>query len=88
MIRPVLIELAFFAAPFALYALFLWSTRRGGVFDRASWPLSRVLWLLLAAFLLMIGSFIVLVHWGGAPPRSTYVPAHVEDGKLVPGRTK
>ena len=34
----------------------------------------------------MIGSFIVLAHWGGEPPGSTYVPAHMENGKLVPGR--
>ena len=56
--------------------------------DRAQWPLARVLWLLMAALLLMIGSFVVLAHWGGAPPGATYVPAHVEDGKFVPGVTK
>ncbi len=88
MIRPVLTELALFVVPFALYALFLWATKRGGVLERVNWPLSHVLWLLIAAFLLVIGSFIVLSHWGGAPPRSTYIPAHLEDGKLVPGRTK
>ena len=61
---------------------------RAGVLDRAQWPLARVLWLLMAALLLMIGSFVVLAHWGGAPPGATYVPAHVEDGKFVPGVTK
>ena len=33
----------------------------------------------------MIGSFVVLAHFAGAPPGSTYVPAHIEDGKFVPG---
>ena len=47
--------------------------------------MSRVAWLLMAALLLMIGSFVVLAQWGGAPPGSTYVPAHFEEGKFVPG---
>ena len=37
---------------------------------------------------LMIASFIVLAQFSGAPPGSTYVPAHVEGGKLVPGVTR
>jgi len=36
----------------------------------------------------MIGSFVVLAQWGGSPPGSTYVPAHMEDGHFVPGQTK
>jgi hypothetical protein len=87
MIRPVLTELALFVAPFAVYAIVLWATR-AGVLDRANWPLSRVAWLLMAALFLMIGSFVVLSHWSGAPPGSTYIPAHIEDGKFVPGETK
>jgi hypothetical protein len=42
----------------------------------------------MAALVLTIGSFIVLAHWGGAPPGSTYVPARIEDGQFVPGETK
>ena len=58
------------------------------MFDLANWPLPHVLYLLIAAFLLVIGSFIVLAQWTGAPPGSTYIPAHIEDGKFVPGQTK
>jgi Family of unknown function (DUF6111) len=87
MIRPVLTELALFLTPFVLYAIFLWATR-AGVMDPKSWTLSRIAWLLMAALVLMLGSFIVLAQWGGAPPGSTYVPAHTEDGKFVPGGTK
>jgi hypothetical protein len=43
---------------------------------------------LVAALVLMIGSFVVLAQWGGSPPGSIYVPAHMEDGHLVPGETK
>ena len=42
-------------------------------------------WLTIAALVLMIGSFVVLAQFGGAPPGSTYVPAHIENGRLVPG---
>jgi Family of unknown function (DUF6111) len=37
---------------------------------------------------LMAGSFVVLAHFSGAPPGSTYVPAHVDGGKFVPGVTR
>jgi hypothetical protein len=87
MIRPVFTEVALFLAPFIAYAIFLWATR-SGVLHPKSWPLGRVAWLLMAALALMIGSFIVLAQWGGAPPGSTYVPAHVEGGTFVPGQTK
>ena len=87
MIRPVLTEIALFLAPFIAYAIFLWATK-AGVLDPNSWTLARIAWLLMAALVLTIGSFIVLAHWGGAPPGSTYVPARIEDGQFVPGETK
>jgi hypothetical protein len=87
MIRPVLTELALFLTPFAVYAIFLWATK-ADVLHPASWSLSRIAWLLMAALVLMLGSFIVLSHWSGAPPGSTYVPAHTENGRFVPGETK
>ena len=36
----------------------------------------------------MVGSFLALAQFSGAPPGSTYVPAHVENGKFVPGTTR
>ena len=87
MIRPVLTELILFLLPFVLYAVFLWATR-AGVLDVASWPLARVLSLGIVAVLLVLGSFIYFAQFSGAPPGSTYVPAHIEDGKFVPGTTK
>ena len=87
MIRPVLTEIVLFALPFVLYAMFLWATREH-VFDPQSWSVTRIVWLTAAAFALMIGSFVVFAQFGGVPIGSTYVPAHIEDGKLVPGTTK
>ena len=87
MIRPVLTEIALFLTPFAVYAVFLWATR-SGVLHPASWSLTRIAWLLMAALVLMIGSFVVLAQWSGAPPGSQYLPAHTENGTFVPGTTK
>jgi hypothetical protein len=87
MIRPVLTELALFLAPFALYALFL-AVTRAGVFEPESWSWRTISWLTIAALLTVAISFFVIAHFSGAPPGSVYVPAHMEDGKLVPGRSQ
>ncbi len=87
MIRPVLTELALFLAPFAIYTLFLIGSR-AGVLDPDSWSMQRLAWLTIAALTLMVGSFVVLAQFSGAPPGSTYTPAHMEGGKFVPGQTK
>ena len=84
MVRPILIELLFFLVPFILYAIFLWATR-ARVFDPQSWPVSTIIWLAIIAFLLVIGSFIVLAQFSGLPPGSVYEPARFEDGSVVPG---
>jgi hypothetical protein len=87
MVRSLLTEFALFVAPFAAYALFLWATR-AGVLHPDSWPLPIVAGLSLTAAVLMIGSFVVLAQLSGVPGGSSYVPAHMEKGRLVPGRTK
>lgn len=87
MIRPVLTEIGLFLIPFVLYGLFLAITN-AGVLQPKAWRLSRVAALLVASLLLMFGSFIVLARFSGAPPGSTYVPAHIDNGKFVPGTTR
>jgi hypothetical protein len=87
MIRPVLTEIGIFLIPFAVYALFLIATR-SGVFAKSSWPLPLVAKLVLGALLLVVISFVMLAHFSGAPPNSTYIPAHIENDRLVPGAEK
>ena len=87
MIRPVFTEILLFAAPFALYAVFLWATK-AGVMDPESWPLPRIAWLVIVALALMLGSFIYFANYTGAPVGSQYEPAHMEDGKFVPQRIR
>ena len=85
MIRPVFTELALFLAPFVVYAIYLVATKTA-LLTLESWPPKTLATLAIMALVLMIGSFVYLSHFSGASPGSTYEPAHVEDGKFVPGR--
>ena len=87
MIRPALSEIGIFLIPFAVYALFLIATR-SGLLAQSSWPLHIIAKLVLGSLLLMAISLVLLAHFSGAPPNSTYVPAHIENGKFVPGVEK
>ena len=87
MIRPFLTEIGIFLIPFAAYALFLIATR-SGLLVQSSWPMHVIARLSIGALLLVVISFVLLAHFSGAPPDSTYVPAHLENGKLVPGVEK
>jgi hypothetical protein len=87
MIRPVSIEVALFLAPFVIYVAFLILTR-SEVIHVDAWPMRRVAALVIASLVLVVGSFFFLAQFSGAPPGSTYVPAHVQDGKFVPGTTR
>ncbi|MDB5504175.1 MAG: hypothetical protein JWR89_4077 [Tardiphaga sp.] len=87
MIRPVFTEIGIFLIPFALYALFLLASN-SGVTVQSSWPLHVLGRLAIAALLLVVLSLVLLAQFSGAPPSSTYIPAHIENGRLVPGVEK
>lgn len=87
MIRAILTEVGIFLVPFAVYALFLIATR-SGVIDTSSWPTAIVVRLSVVAALLTILSLVLLANFSGAPPDSSYTPAHIENGRLVPGTDK
>ena len=84
MIRPALTEIGIFLIPFGVYVLFLLATR-SGILAPASWPIRMVARLALGSLLLVILSLVLLAHFSGAAPNSTYIPAHVENGRLIPG---
>lgn len=87
MIRTVLTEAALFLTPFAIYVAFLIATRSGITLPEA-WTTRRIVSLIIASLVLVVGSFLFLAQFSGAPPGSTYVPAHIENGKFVPGSTR
>jgi hypothetical protein len=87
MIRPVFTEIGLFLAPFVIYAAFLILTH-SEVIHADAWTMRRVAVLVIASLVLVVGSFFFLAQFSGAPPGSTYVPAHIQDGKFVPGTTR
>lgn len=87
MIRPILIEIGLFIAPFVIYAAFLVMTPNGAL-QPSAWGTRRIAALGIAGFVLMLGSFVFFAQFSGAPPGSTYIPAHIENGKFVPGMTQ
>ena len=87
MIRPAFTEFLIFLIPFAVYALALLGTR-SGLLLQSSWPIHVIAKLAIGSLLLVIVSFVLLAHFSGASPDSTYVPAHIENGKFVPGVEK
>ncbi|WP_036287116.1 DUF6111 family protein [Methylosinus sp. PW1] len=79
-VQPALL----FVTPFVAYALYLLARRR--------WPFVAALWtrgvvssLTIVGLAIGVAGFIFLVLLS---PRNegTYVPAHIEDGRLAPGR--
>ncbi len=88
MARTIFTELAFFIAPFAVYAIVLVLMRKDAR-DREHWEAKVIGWLALAGIILVAASLVWIAHYGGYQPGSTYVPAYIDkDGKLVPGHTK
>jgi len=84
MIRPAFTEVGIFLIPFVVYALFLVASR-SGLLATQSWPLHMIAKLAVIAMVLVLASFVVLAHYSMVPPNSTYIPAHTENGKFVPG---
>ena len=87
MIRLFSIEVALFLAPFVAYGLFLWAARKG-ILHPESWPIRVIVMLTVAALVLTGTGFFLVAEFSGAPPGSTYIPAHMKDGQLVPGTLK
>jgi hypothetical protein len=86
MLRLVLIEAILFLIPFALY--FGWraildrrEAETGGRFDERPWQM-----LIIAGGVLAIAGLAVFGLTSGRRGDTVYIPAHIEDGRVVPGR--
>jgi hypothetical protein len=44
--------------------------------------------LVIGSLLLVAIGFVLLAQFSGGSPNSTYIPAHIENGRLVPGVEK
>lgn len=84
MVRFVAFDLVLFFLPFGAYALWLYVTRQtvGGA---AEWETRTIAWLALTGAALFVLTIAVFIHFDTGAPGGRYVPAHVENGEIVPG---
>lgn len=81
MIRRALFDVLLFLLPFALYGLY-WRFSPSPNTRGVAHPWS---YLLISGLVLVAASFVI---WGvteGSGERGIYVPAHLEEGRVVPG---
>ncbi len=85
MLRFLTVDAVFFLLPFLAYGLWLMATRQriGGV---SEWEVRTVATLCIIGAVLMIGSILIFIHFDREPPGGKYVPAHIENGVIVPGQ--
>jgi hypothetical protein len=86
MLKKILLHALFFAAPFAVYALWLFIDRRIAKSRRAGTPLgwrdAPWTWLTLAGLVLTVASLALLGQSTGETP-GEYVPPRIEDGEVI-----
>ncbi len=88
MLRVVLLNIVLFMLPLALYAIYFYLSERNRNAVVIVWnqmPLSR---LLTAGLLLIIIGMLITAYVGGDDAGGTYVPARMENGRLVPGEVR
>ena len=84
--RALLEPAVFFVAPFAIYVIYLLARGRHPL-KPAHWPGTAVVSLTIAGLAVAIAGML----WFGFEydrPTGAYVPAHVENGKLIRGTDK
>ncbi|MGH6830612.1 MAG: DUF6111 family protein [Methylocella sp.] len=84
--RAILEPALLFALPFAVYTIYL-VLRQSYPFAMEHWTKGAVSTLTLAGLVIAVTGMIA---FGIFAPRHVggYVPAHIENGKIVPGRMK
>lgn len=88
MVRRLLIEILLFALPFLLYfgARFALRRLRPDIAEQPPASPQRIVQLTIAGVALAIGGFAIGVFLEPRHDGEVYVPAHMKNGELVPGR--
>ena len=83
MIRRMIYELLLFLLPFALYGIYWRLSGRGRSEDvQRPHPWAT---LFISGLVLVAASFVLWAYEDGETASGTYVPPHVENGRIVPG---
>lgn len=88
MLRVFIIEAFLFLLPAILYGGYLYLVRRKpGAQDRAD-EKTPYMALVLSGLAVMAIGMLVMAYISGEDPSGSYLPARMEDGKIVPGEFK
>jgi hypothetical protein len=85
MIRAYIEEALLFLLPFGVFATWLIITKRNPL-EFTNWNGAKF-WLTATGLVLAIASVIVVALWA-EPHTGAYVPARVENGRLIPGEVR
>ncbi|PLW79168.1 DUF6111 family protein [Cohaesibacter celericrescens] len=85
MIRIIFTQLILFLLPFLVYAGYLFLTNK---MHRKAWIDAPRYWLVIAGLVVSVFGFLFMSQINNNPLGGTYVPAHMENGKLIPGQIK
>lgn len=88
MARLVLLNLLLLALPTALYTAYFYITQRSQAAGAIDWKKMPLRTLLQAGFGLIALAMLVTAYTEGDDPGGTYIPARMQDGKLIPGRVE
>ncbi len=88
MLRLALLNIALFILPLALYAAYFYITQRKQNAVSMEWNNMPLSLLLQSGLALIVIGMLITAYAGGDKAGGTYVPAHVENGKLIPGEVK
>ena len=82
MIRVLITQLILFLLPFLIYAGYLFLTKK---LNRRAWIDAPRYWLILSGLVVTLIGFVFMSQIHNNPLGSTYIPAHIENGIVVPG---
>ncbi len=85
MIKMTMVELAFFAIPFLIFFAYRWFLLRHRKMEGAAFSPVPYHKLFVAGGVLSILVFFVLAFSNEKITDQQYIPAHMKDGKLIPG---
>jgi heme/copper-type cytochrome/quinol oxidase subunit 1 len=85
MTRAIIQELLLFLLPFAAFAVYLIIRRRNPL-AWSSWS-DQSVWLVMAGLVFVIASLLI-AGFSNDHQTGAFVPTHIENGKVVPGRFK
>ncbi|HEX2590413.1 MAG TPA: DUF6111 family protein [Rhizomicrobium sp.] len=84
MIRPLLLRVVLFVLPFVLFGIYAYLLgQRGSAKPATPWVLLFVIGLGLVA-----ASFIIVGLTEGETTKGVYIPAHTENGRIIPGHVE